>query len=284
MKKIIKHLFPNNRIIIYLALILMITILTIAGCDPKQPYNIQSTDAQSDSSKVSKDIVLKLEGDNQKQISYLFYNEADDVKTIVLSFYANYNNRKIEKVELLQGDTIVTNNVRISDTTINNYGKFLISLSNYIEKFNKIRLYDINGEIIFTLNTGQYYLEKVNIKNPSKGSEWYLSSYVTKEDINTFNMDAVFKKDGSELYKYQVIIPRKFDELNILKQKEEISKAEENSSKFHYESQISRDDFGNYVNIAYDMLVIQKDNQGRQLTLMSANIPLSITNKVETNK
>ncbi|MNJ39277.1 hypothetical protein D3C77_341460 [compost metagenome] len=111
---------------------------------------------------------------------------------------------------------------------------------------------------------------------------WYLSSYTTNENINTFNMDAVFEKDDNKPYNYQILLPKKLEEQNILIQKDS-SAMESNTLKLHYESQIRLEEFGDYVNIAYDILVIQKD-QENQFTLMKVNIPLSITNKIERSK
>lgn len=268
----------NSNIKILLVVILMITIL--AGCSSRPLHDEIVT--KSNGSIEQNEAALELEGDNQKQVSYLLYNEAEENNNIVLSFYANFTKREIVNVELLQEDTVVTNNVKIRDTTINNNGQFIISLPNYIEKFNKIRLFDKNGDVIFTLNTGQYYLEKINIKSPSKGMGWYLSSYTTNENINTFNMDAVFEKDDNKPYNYQILLPKKLEEQNILIQKDS-SAMESNTLKLHYESQIRLEEFGDYVNIAYDILVIQKD-QENQFTLMKVNIPLSITNKIERSK
>ncbi|AJS59915.1 hypothetical protein [Paenibacillus sp. IHBB 10380] len=274
----INYLFSNNHSRFLLAICL---IVILSGCGTKQLDAIQATNTQATSTEIQdSDDAYALEGNNQKQINYLFYNEADEVNNIILSFYGNYNKRKITKIELLQGDTLVTTNVEIRDTTINNNGQFIIILPTYVAEFNRARMFDEHNDLIFTLNTGQYYLEKINLKNQSKGNEWYLDSYTTKEHINTFNMDAVLRKKGIESYKVQILVPRKLEKQNILKQKADFP-IENNNMNFHYESQISLSDFEEYVTIAYDMLAIQKDNQGNQIPLMNTNIPLSITDVIE---
>ncbi|QHW31798.1 hypothetical protein GZH47_13760 [Paenibacillus rhizovicinus] len=277
----INRLLFNSRIN---SLLLCFLIFTLTGCNANTSIDKNSNIVDSNmdtrsntnlsSSTDDDSLIATLEGDNQSQVSYLFYNEADSEKNIVLSFHANYIEKNIIKSELLQDDTIVTMKVKTRDTSIHDHGQFIISLPDFVERFNKIRLFDNHG-VIFTLETGQYYLEKTTVKNPIKGNEWYLTSYTTNENINTFNMKADFNKKGNDSYQYQILLPKKLDEQNILKQQDN-SSIINNTLKIDYESKIELGDFKGYTNIDYDLLVVQKDTTGQKFTLMSANVPLSI--------
>lgn len=269
--KIIRNLILHNGL---KSLLLFILLFFLIGCGNKYENGISGAQkSQMSTSKVSNQ-VLALEGDNRKQVSYLFYNEENNVKDIVLAFYANYNKRKIETVELLQGDTVVSKTVKPHNHSINNHGQFVISLSKYVEEFNKIRMFDPNGNVIFTLNTGQYYLEIVDIKNPDVDGPWYLNKYVTRENDNKFSMNAVFTKKGNDSYQCEVVLPRKIAQQKIVKQ-QFTTPITGNTMDFHYESQIAPADFKLYDNIEYELLVSQKSTKGQSYTIMNVNIPLN---------
>ncbi|MDK8180129.1 hypothetical protein [Paenibacillus sp. UMB4589-SE434] len=253
----------------------------MSSCSSKNdtiPTKVDSSNiSQSQLDKNDADLVPKLERNNKNQVSYLFFNEADVTKTIFLSFYANYDRRTIAKVELLQDNKTVVSNVKLHDKKITNNGKFTISLSKYIPQFNKIKFFDENDALIFTLQTGQYFLEKININNKNNEDSWFLDSYYTLEDAGRFKINAKIKKKGQNKYSYKILLPKKIKDQNILKQ-EDKSSIKDNNFSFNYESQIDLKQFGNYESISYDMSVIQSDIYGGQSLIMSVNIPLSKTN------
>lgn len=137
-----------------LALILLVLSVVITACEDKS----KNTEINN-----IEEVVMTSERDNIKEINYLLYNESAGEKPITLSFPENYTKQNFSRIELLQDDHVVSNHTLLRDTTINDHGQFVFTLTEYVSKFNRVRFFDEKGDIIFALKVGQYILEKINI-------------------------------------------------------------------------------------------------------------------------
>ncbi|NRD81074.1 hypothetical protein HPT25_27665 [Bacillus sp. BRMEA1] len=169
--------------------------------------------------------IQKLEGDNASEKNYLFYNEADDLKTLRLNFKSDYNEEPIIGVTLYKDGEPVSTKVQIIDTSIHDGGHFTIGLKQYVQYFNEIKLLTDQNKTL-TLKTGQYFFEKVNIKNEIPEKERLsLESYNTWDDGAKFRFNASFSYTTKGLLNYQVYLPK--GSLNNLKIKENHSTKEQ---------------------------------------------------------
>lgn len=270
----------NNKYLKFL--ILTFLIILLAGCGNKGNIGINTVGTVSpteipknnNTESISETEEIRvLEGDNEKQISYLFYNEANNSKNITLSFHANYTKEEVAKIELLQGDALLPIKVKVQSKTINNNGQFAISILEYVQKFDKIRFYDKNENILFTLHVGQYYFEKVNIPtNLEEEKRWMLDKYQTNNKINMYKIEANFVKKTSDPSQFEILVPKDLVNLNILKQTN--TKTEKGTTlQFLYNSEIALSSFKNYTAIGYDMLVVQKDPSDKKNVMADLFIP-----------
>jgi hypothetical protein len=149
----------------------------------------------------------------------------------------------------------------------------MLTLPYYIEQFDAVRLLNDRGEVLNTLRTGQYYFDPIDISAPSGESTWQLSNYKGKEIVNAATLDAVFTKSGDESFEYEIVLPSRLAQQQIVQQTDEAT-VKDNTLKYHYEGRIAPEDFQNYEAITYDMIVIQKDKQGRAVSLVSNNVQL----------
>lgn len=261
-----------SSLIIYL--FLLVAPLILGACDSKSIV----TNSKDEINKLEERAHL-LEGDNSKEINYLFYNEASGEKHITFSFHGNYTDTNFGKIELLQDEKIVSNRVLLRDKTINNNGQFIITLPEYVEKFNRVRFFDESNNTICTLKVGQYMLEKINIPaNVPTEKRWTLDNYVTTENANKYEIELRFvQEQATDSYKYEVTVPRELAKQKILEDKVD-EKVTGHSLDVTYSSQIDLSHFkkNDYVNIAYDLLIVQKDElEEKSYVMANIYIPLA---------
>ncbi|MBD7971244.1 hypothetical protein [Paenibacillus gallinarum] len=255
----------NNRTILHFLVSIIVAALILVGCQS------ESSDVNT-GEKINEECVVQLEGDNIKEINYLFYNEAVDLKHITLSFHQNYTEKKFGKLELLQDNNIVSDNVVLRDTVINNNGQFTISLPEYVERFNQVRFFDEMGSVIFTLRVGQYILEDINIPNNiPEENRWALDGYETLEKANEYEIKIKFTQEKStDAYEYKLMVPKELAKQKILEESIEVEE-KGNPLSFTYNSRIDIPYFkkNDYVNIAYELLIIQQDESKEKSSTMS---------------
>ncbi|MFS1515898.1 hypothetical protein V1503_05155 [Bacillus sp. SCS-151] len=234
----------------------------------KPMYSIAEENKDSKSNPIQT-IIKKLEGENKGEENFLFYNEADESKMVTLTFYENYNEEPIINATLYQDGNLVSNNVRIIDTSIHDGGLFTIELEEYIPTFNQIKLETSQGNILL-IKTGQYSFEKVNIKNTITDSErWYIESYNTGEKGTyfTFNGTYVRAKEGSS--KYEILLPKSSEKFEIVEdhtQKEKEKKLEltlKSDSQRKFDHQAS-----------YEIMIIQKNEQNQQYVMNTISVDI----------
>ncbi|MBD3921632.1 hypothetical protein H8B09_22880 [Paenibacillus sp. PR3] len=218
--------------------------------------------------------VIALEGDNASRVSYLFYNQDGPSRSLSLHFHTAYNDQ-VDKVVFMQDETVVTTSA-IPVSTSNNNGQFSIMLTMpyYIEQFNVVRLLNERDEIVAELHTGQYYFDAINISAPTGETTWQLRTYEGKEYVNKASLDATFTKSGHESFEYEIVLPSRLAQQQIVQQTDKTS-IEDNTFDYHYESFIAPEDFHHYNEIAYEMIVVQKDKRGYAASLVHNTVQLS---------
>jgi len=213
-------------------------------------------------------IVKKLEGTNEKQNNYLFFNEAEPVKQITLSFYGNYDKKKITKINLYKGTQLVSNNTLILDDSIHDGGKFNFQLKSYVKSFDMVEFENSDGPL-FKLHTGNYTFEKINIKNEiNENNRWQLDGFHTNEDSFSFRIESKFSrkayiKDSIELLNANKNQQKPF----IIKEKSHFGEQKQ-SFDFSYEMKSNQKDVG-----SYELILLQKDAT-KQNVLNSIVVPI----------
>lgn len=246
-------------------LIGMTCILFFTACESKRE-NVSQSNPTDVNTKEEKKIntldstINKLEGNNAEEENFLFFNEADGSKKITLTFKSNYDEQPISHATLYQDGKIVSDKVRIIDSSIHDGGQFTIELKEYLPFFNEIKLVT-NQQQILKLKTGQYNFEKVNIKNSIPDNErWSILEYNTGENGASFTFNANYNRDKvapsySEIYLTKLSVEK-------LKVKETHS---EKVNEKTLELVVQSDALGKFQHQAsYEMMVIQKNKKNEE--------------------
>jgi hypothetical protein len=213
-------------------------------------------------------IISNLEGTNNKEKNYLFFNEAEKTKKITISFYDNYDKKSITKIKLFKNEKLVTDKIRVVDTSIHDGGQFTFELLNYVPFFNRIELSNQDGKIL-KLKTGDYFLEKVNIINKlNNENRWYLDSFNTTEGLYAFSFNSTFKRSIPIEEKVDLLISKK--RLNFFSLNEKHNFYEKNGQlTFSYSMSSNNKEKG-----SYEILVIQSNKQNKNNIMNSIIVPL----------
>lgn len=226
------------------------------------------------------DLESLLEGDNKKEIAFLLYNMALNKKELILYFHGNYREGKIERVELLQDDRVVSTNVHARSVYIENNGVLPISITSYIDKFNQVRLFTDNNEE-FTLEVGQYLFEKIDLKKTiPENNRWVIDQYVAEEVDNKFMFDSSFSKLQKSEDVIEAIVSNTLINADILSHKiDKVLDEDTENLELSYSSEISMDYFvdNDFVNVGYDLVLLQKNLNREQYAIIELFIPLQKT-------
>ncbi|MBI0581211.1 hypothetical protein IEC97_28255 [Neobacillus cucumis] len=255
-------------------------LTTSCGIEKGGSKEAQVTQHKSVKPKIAKEdsvksLYPKLEGDNENEENYLFYNMAQKNKKVTLTFHDNYSNDLINHVTLYQDDEIASKNVRVIDTSIHDGGQFTIELQEYVESFNKIELKATNGQS-FMLKTGQYSFQKINIRNTIPENErWGVEGYNTGENVASFTFDATFTREGGSPAYYKIYLPeavtKKFKiaethKVNGNNKQLEMTVQTNSPIKFQHQG-------------SYEMLVVQTNDKNQQYLMNSINVAIDPDNK-----
>jgi hypothetical protein len=246
----------------------MTCILFFTACDLKKEKVSQlnsehvNTKEKKEKKKINalQSTINKLEGNIAEEENYLFFNEADGSKKITLTFKSDYNEQPITHVTLYQDGKMVSDKVRIIDSSIHDRGQFTIGLKEYLPFFNEIKLIT-NQQQILTLKTGQYNFEKVNIKNLMPDNErWSILNYNTGENGASFTFNASYNRDKVVPSDYKLYLTK----LSIEKLKVKETHNEKVNGK-NLELTVQCDALRKFQHQAsYEMMVIQKNKENEQ--------------------
>ncbi|MEE6451337.1 hypothetical protein RAH41_12260 [Gottfriedia acidiceleris] len=213
-------------------------------------------------------IITKLEGLNNKEKNYLFFNKNETTKRLTLYFYDIYNKEPITNVSLYHDNVLVSNKTKVIDTSIHDNGIFTFEMCEYAPFFNSIELSNHNGRLL-KLRTGDYHFELINLANNIDNDyRWYLDRYSTAEGNFKFEIDANFSRKNSQETKFEINSAYKMS--NDLKVVEvPIFNEKGNTLSFKYSASSSTKEAG-----SYEVLVIQKNNSGQKYIMSSVIVPI----------
>ncbi len=246
----------GNRVLLLkvTALTIAIILLFFAFCDEKKEISQEEKLAQLESI---------FSWTNVNTFNYCFYVK-NSTKILTLNFGADVSLFDINNAKLYSDENIVCGDVDIVSKKLN---KIEITISEFIEKFDTIRLYDNNQEFI-SVYVGQHYFE---LLSPDIASSSTLPDFTVTERGKTLDIDLSVKQFGNITYEF--IVPKLMNNLSF----SESTFDNDNKNAYNLKQVITlTDEIDTMSGLSFEFALVEKSVNDNKCVLGIAQIPIII--------